>query len=180
MSDHDQLIALLRELSVKTGTFTLASGATSDLYVDARQTTLNAHGARLVAGEVLRRLRPEVVAVGGMTLGADPIACATSALSAATDRPVHAFLIRKAAKGHGTGRQVEGLASVPAGSKVCIVEDTTTTGGSLLKAVAAAEAAELEVVQCITVVDREEGAAEAIAAAGYALEALTTRTELLG
>jgi len=177
MSDHDQLIALLRELSVKTGTFTLASGATSDLYVDARQTTLNAHGARLVAGEVLRRLRPEVVAVGGMTLGADPIACATSALSAATDRPVHAFLIRKAAKGHGTGRQVEGLASVPAGSKVCI---TTTTGGSLLKAVAAAEAAELEVVQCITVVDREEGAAEAIAAAGYALEALTTRTELLG
>jgi orotate phosphoribosyltransferase len=179
MSDHDELIALLRELSVKTGTFTLASGATSDFYVDARQTTLNAQGARLVAKLVLARLHPEVQAVGGMTLGADPIACATAALSAATERPVNAFLIRKTAKGHGTGRQVEGLASVPPGTSVCIVEDTTTTGGSLLKAVQAAEAAKLRVVQCLTVVDREEGAADAIATAGYRLEALTTRSQLL-
>lgn len=180
MTDHDQLLALLRELSVKTGTFTLASGATSDFYVDARQTTLNGRGAAVVARLVRQRLKPEVAAVGGMTLGADPIACATAALSADSEHPVDAFLIRKEAKGHGTGRRVEGLASVPAGTKVCIVEDTTTTGGSLLKAVAAAEEAGLEVVQCLTVVDREEGAAEAIAAAGYALEALTTRTQLLG
>jgi len=178
MADLDALVALLRELSVRTGSFTLASGATSDFYVDARQTTLHGRGCKLVADAVLERLQPEVVAVGGMTLGADPIACSVAARSPA-DRPIHAFLIRKQAKGHGTGRQVEGLASVPAGSPVCIVEDTTTTGGSLLRAVAAAEAAGLRVVQCITVVDRQEGAAAAVAAEGYSLEALTTRARLL-
>jgi orotate phosphoribosyltransferase len=177
---HHRLVALLRERSVRTGRFTLASGRTSDLYIDARQTTLHAEGAALVARLVLARLRPEVVAVGGMTLGADPIACATAALSmGALGRPVHAFLIRKATKDHGTGQRIEGLANAPAGSAVCIVEDTTTTGSSLLDAVAAAREAGLHVVQCVTVVDREEGAAERISAAGLALEALTNRTQLL-
>jgi len=179
MSARESLIRLLRDLSVSRGSFTLASGATSDLYVDARQTTLHAVGCKLVADAILARLADEVVAVGGMTLGADPIACAVAARSPA-DRPVHAFLIRKEAKGHGTARQVEGMASLSAGSPVCIVEDTTTTGGSLLRAVDAAQAAGLRVVQCITVVDREEGAAEAVRAAGHTLEALTTRTDLIG
>ncbi len=181
MSDaHTRLVELLRDKSVQRGTFTLASGATSDLYVDARQTTLHAEGARLVADLVLARLRADVVAVGGLTLGADPIACSVAALSTVMGRPVHAFLIRKRAKDHGTGQYCEGLANVPRGAKVAIVEDTTTTGGSLLTAVKRATAAGLEVVQCLTVVDREEGAAERIAEAGYRLEALTTRTQLVG
>jgi orotate phosphoribosyltransferase len=176
---HTRLIALLRELSVRRGTFTLASGAVSDLYVDARQTTLHAEGAALVGALIRARLKPEVVGVGGMTLGADPIATAVSVGSWGSDHVVHAFLIRKQPKGHGTARQVEGMASFADGAKVCVVEDTTTTGGSLLKAVEAARAAGLDVVQTITVVDREEGAREALAAQGLSLEALVTREQLL-
>lgn len=180
MTDEQRLVAILRERSVRVGTFTLASGKTSDFYVDARLTTLHAEGGAIVARLTLDRLRPEVVAVGGLTLGADPIACAAAAWSMPhLGRPIHAFLIRKEPKGHGTGQQVEGLANLPAGAKVCIVEDTTTTGGSLLKAVALARDAGLDVIQCITVVDRLEGAAAAIAAAGLTLEALTTRAELV-
>lgn len=175
-----ELAALLRERSVRRGTFTLASGRTSDLYIDARATTLHAVGARLVAAAVLSRLRPEVLGVGGMTLGADPIACAAAAWSVEIlGRPVHAFLIRKEAKAHGTGQRVEGLGNLPAGSPVCIVEDTSTTGRSLLDAASAASAAGLRVVQCLTLVDRQEGAHEALAAAGYALEAVFTRETLI-
>lgn len=176
---HSRLVALLRDKSVRTGTFVLASGRTSDLYVDARQTTLHAEGAWLVARLILARLRPEVRAVGGMTLGADPIACAVAALSIEQSRPVHAFLIRKEAKGHGTGNSVEGLANLPQGTKVAIVEDTTTTGGSLIRAARVAKAAGLDVIQCITIVDRQEGATAAVADAGWQLESLTTRSQLL-
>ena len=180
MSDpHARLVGLLREKSVRTGTFTLASGRTSDFYVDARQTTLHGEGGWLVGTLVCARLRSDVVGVGGMTLGADPIASATAAVAWAEGRTLHAFLIRKSAKSHGTGSEVEGLANLPRGSKVAMVEDTTTTGGSLLRAVEAAQRAGLDVVQCITVVDREEGAADAIRQAGWTLEALTTRTELM-
>ena len=180
MTDAELLVATLKDRSVRLGTFTLASGKTSDFYVDARQTTLHADGSAAIARLALDRLRPEVVAVGGLTLGADPIACAVAAWSRAhLGRPIHAFLIRKEAKGHGTGQQVEGLANLPAGSKVCIVEDTTTTGGSLLKAVTLAREAGLDVVQCLTVVDRQEGADAAVASAGLVLEALTTRAELV-
>ena len=180
MSDTQRLVELLRALSVRTGTFTLASGKTSDFYVDARQTTLHAEGSLLVGRLMLQQLRPEVVGIGGLTMGADPVACSTATVSAFEGRPVHAFLIRKQAKGHGTGQYCEGLANIPAGSAVAIVEDTTTTGGSLLLACERAEAAGLRVVQCLTVVDRQEGAAERIAEAGWTLEALTTRADLLG
>ena len=172
MSDpKSRLISLLRELSVRTGTFTLASGKTSDFYVDARQTTLHAEGSRLVAEMVLDILHVGVTAVGGLTMGADPIACSVAAVSTHQGKPMHAFLIRKIAKGHGTGHFCEGL--------VAIVEDTTTTGGSLIEAAEKAKKAGLVVVQCITVVDRQEGAAERIEEAGWTLEALTTRSELL-
>jgi orotate phosphoribosyltransferase len=177
--DRARLIALLLERSVRKGSFVLASGRTSDLYVDARQTTLHAEGAALVGRLVLARLRPDVVAVGGLTLGADPIVAAAAALSVAElGRPVHGFLIRKAAKDHGTGQRIEGLANVRAGSRVCVVEDTTTTGGSLLDAVAVAREAGLDVVQCLTIVDREEGATERVAAEGLTLEALVRRRDL--
>lgn len=178
--DARRLVQLLKERSVRWGTFTLASGRTSDLYVDARQTTLHAEGAAIVARLVLARLRPDVVGVGGMTLGADPIACAAAAASIAVlGRPVHAFLVRKEPKAHGTGLPVEGVANLGPGAKVCVVEDTTTTGGSLLKSVDAALAAGLQVVQCLTVVDRQEGAAQALAARGLALDALVVRTDLV-
>jgi len=178
-------VQLLRERSVRTSpagtrTFVLSSGATSDLYVDARATTLHASGSALVARLVLERLKSEVVAVGGLTLGADPIACAVAAHSLAVlKRPVHAFLVRKEAKGHGTAQRIEGMTNLAAGDAVCVVEDTTTTGASLLRAVDAATEAGLRVVQCITLVDREEGAAAALAARGYPLEAITTRGDLI-
>ncbi len=179
MTDHERLLAILREKSVRRGTFTLASGKTSDLYVDVRATSLNAEGSWRIARLILARLRPDVVGVGGMTLGADPLASATSAVAWGEGREVHAFLIRKEVKEHGTGQTVEGLASLPKGSRVAVLEDTTTTGGSLIKAIERAKAAGLDVVQVLTVVDREEGAHEALAAAGHELEFLTRRTELL-
>jgi len=178
MSLHDRLVALLREKSVKHGTFTLASGSTSDFYVDARQTTLHGEGSWLVARLLLERLRDDVVGVGGLTLGADPIACATAAVAHTEGRALHAFLIRKQAKGHGTGRFVEGLANLPEGSPVAVVEDTTTTGGSLLTAIERARDAGLRVVQALTVVERQEGAVERLAEAGLDLQALVTRAEL--
>jgi orotate phosphoribosyltransferase len=176
---HSRLLVLLRERSVRRGQFTLASGRSSDLYVDVRQTSLHAEGAWIIGELILARLRPDVVAVGGLTLGADPIACAVAPLSHAAGRPVNAFLIRKESKGHGTQDFLEGRAGLVPGAKVAIVEDTTTTGGSLFTAVERARQAGLEVVQCITVVDREEGAAAFLADKGLALEALATRGELL-
>lgn len=176
---HAQLVSLLREKSVKVGEFTLASGKKSDFYVDVRQTALHCLGAELIGSLILDRLAPEAVGVGGMTLGADPIACSVVALSNSKNRPVHGFIIRKEPKGHGTGKYLVGEGNLPPGSKVCMVEDTTTTGGSLIKAIERAQAAGLDVVQCITIVDREEGAKAALTAAGFQLEALTNRTELL-
>jgi orotate phosphoribosyltransferase len=175
-----KLIELLRELSVRTGIFTLASGKTSDLYIDARQTTLHAEGSLLAAHLLLNQLNDDVMGVGGLTMGADPLVCSAAAHSLAVlGRPIHGFLIRKEEKGHGTGRFVEGTGNLPANSHVCIVEDTTTTGQSLLTAAERATAAGLQVVQCITLVDRDEGATDMLAAAGYRLEALVRRSELV-
>lgn len=174
-----ELLTLLRDLSVRTGTFTLASGKTSDFYVDVRQTSLHREGCIAIAEQILALLDPAVVAVGGMTLGADPLACSTATLGGLRGRPLHAFLVRKEPKGHGVERLVVGLGNLEAGTPVAVLEDTTTTGGSLLKALAAIEESGLVVAQVITVVDREEGAREALAAAGYELTPLTTRTELL-
>lgn len=176
---RQRLHEILREKSVKRGEFVLASGKTSDLYVDARQTSLHAEGARLIAELTLSQLKDDVVGIGGMTLGADPIAASVVALSSIHNRPIHGFIIRKERKGHGAGGFVVGLENLPRGSKVCMVEDTTTTGGSLLKAIERAREAGLDVVQTITVVDRQEGAAEALAAHGHVLEPLATRQELL-
>lgn len=178
MDDHARLLALLRQRSVRWGQFTLASGKTSDLYVDVRQTSLHAEGALAIGRLIFARLRPEVAAVGGLTLGADPLVSAVSVMSALQGRPVHAFIIRKEAKEHGAKDLVVGRGNLRAGDKVAILEDTTTTGGSLLRAVEQAQAIDLDVVQCITVVDREEGAAEALAARGLTLERLVGRKEL--
>ncbi len=177
---RERLVALLREKSYRKRRVVLASGRESDFYVDGKQTTLHAEGAWLVGNLVWEALRPEVVGVGGLVIGADPIASAVAAVSFHRGRAVHAFLVRKEPKGHGTQRYVEGRENLPDGSAVCIVEDTCTTGGSLLQAVERAEAEGLRVVQCLAIVDREEGAAEAIAARGLTLTSLVRRFELEG
>lgn len=175
---RERLVQLLRELSYRRTRVVLASGRESDFYVDGRQTTLNSEGAWLIGNLVFEALKPEVRGVGGMVVGADPIAAAVAAVSFHRGRPVHAFLVRKEPKQHGTGRTVEGRASLPDGTPVCVVEDTTTTGGSLLKAVDRCEAEGLRVVQCLTLVDREEGAREALAERGLTLDVLVRRHEL--
>ena len=181
MADETRrLIEIFRERSVRTGRIVLSSGKISDFYVDGKQTALHAEGGWLIGRLILERLHPEVTGVGGLLVGAAPIATAVSVAAWSRGREVHAFMIRKEPKGHGTGQYVEGMRNLPEGSKVCIVEDATTTGGSLIRAVERARAAGLNVVQTITLVDREEGAAENLAAAGYVLEALVTRSDLQG
>jgi orotate phosphoribosyltransferase len=175
----DRLLKLLRDRSVRRGAFTLASGKTSDFYVDARQTTLHAEGSWLIGRMILDLLHEDSVGVGGMTLGADPIAASVATLSTTVGRPVHGFIIRKEPKGHGVGTYMVGELNLPPGSKVTMVEDTTTTGGSLVTAIRRAEKAGLVVIQVITIVDRQEGAVQTLADAGYTLTALTTRAELL-
>ena len=174
-----RLIEILRERSVRRQRVVLASGAESDFYVDARQTTLHPEGAALIAGLLLDRLDPEVLAVGGPVTGADPIAGAVAAVSWLRGRPIAGFMVRKEPKGHGMRQWIEGRGGLLAGAPVAVVEDTTTTGGSLLTAIERVEEEGLRVVQCFTVVDRQEGASERLAARGLRLVALVTRDELL-
>jgi orotate phosphoribosyltransferase len=178
MSDRARLIEILKERSVRFGHFVLASGKESDFYVDGRQTTLDPEGAWIISEMILERLKPEVKGIGGLTMGADPVACSVSAVSWNKGQPMPAFLIRKQPKGHGMKRCVEGRDRLPEGSEVCIVEDTTTTGGSLLEAIEKAQSEGLVVVQTLTVVDREEGATARLAQAGFELEALVRRSDL--
>ena len=178
-SPQDSLIQLLQDRALRTGQFTLASGKPSHYYVDGRKVTLAADGARLIASAVLDRIDQlgAVAAVGGLTMGADPIVGATLALAGAGRRPdLLGFLVRKAAKGHGTGQLVEGPVST--GMGVVIVEDVTTTGGSALQAVDAVEALGCRVVEVVTVLDRLEGAAEAFAARDLPFHALVTIRDL--
>ena len=178
---RDRLAAIIREESIRRGNFTLASGKTSDYYLDCRRTTLHAEGAVLVGRVALEELDERgwrADAVGGLTLGADPISTAISITSQLEGRPMHAFLVRKAVKGHGTGQKIERCP--PAGSRVVVVEDVVTSGGSLIQAVEASREAGLEVVGALTIVDRQEGGAEAIEALGLPYAALYTAGELLG
>ncbi len=169
---------LLMEVSVKKGTFTLASGKTSNVYVDVRQTSLHAHGSAWIAECILHQLESRVQGIGGPTLGADPIGASVVALSTHFKRPVHGFLIRKESKAHGTQRFLEGRGNLPDGTPVAIVEDTTTTGGSLLKAIERTQNEGLNVVQCLTVVDRQQGAVQMLAEKGFTLQALFTLADL--
>lgn len=175
----DRLIKLLQDRALRTGQFTLASGKPSHYYVDGRKVTLAADGARLVAEAVLDRLDRlgAVAAVGGLTMGADPIVGATLALAGEGRRPdLLGFLVRKAAKAHGTGQLVEG--PVAAGMGVVIVEDVTTTGGSALQAVDAVEALGCRVVGVVSMLDRLEGAGAAFAARGLDFHPLVTIRDL--
>ncbi len=172
------LIDHLRAHALRTdGPYKLRSGATSDWYLDARQTTFNGEGAAIVAEAVLEILDPEVEATGGMTMGADPIAVAVALLAHTRGRDLNAFSVRKTAKTHGMGGRLVG--PVSSGMAVAIVEDTTTTGGAALDAAEAANAAGLRVVQAIALVDRSGGrAAEAFDALSINYTALVLPSDL--
>lgn len=180
-NDRQRLLDLLRALSFERRKVTLASGRESDFYVDCKRTSLTAEGHWLIGRLLLDRILrhdPQVTAVGGLTLGADPIASAVSMASWLAARPLHGFLVRKEVKGHGTGRWIEGPALQP-GSRVAIVEDVVTTGGSGLKACEKAEGAGLVVSGVFALVDRLEGGREAVEARGYRLESLFDRGDFL-
>jgi len=174
-----RLLAILREQSVRTGEFTLASGKTSNFYVDAKMTTLHPEGAHAVGRLIFERLRGRgFKAQGGLTMGADPMAASISAVSHQEGEPIPAFIVRKAVKGHGTSKTVEGHLPGNAGP-VAVIEDVTTTGGSALKAVEAVRAAGGDVKLVVTLVDRQEGGAENLRKAGVEFEAIFTREEIL-
>ena len=180
--DKARLIELLLDLSYQKRKVVLASGRESDFYIDGKQTTLHAEGAAIIGRLVLEMIRtdPTITGVGGLSMGADPIATA-SAIASTQDggEHIHSFYVRKEAKGHGTQQYVEGLKNFPEGGRVVIVEDTRTTGGSAYKAVERSQSAGFEVAYVVTVVDRQEGARENLESKGVDFRALVTREELL-
>jgi len=181
MSPREQLLTLLANRSARRGSFTLASGRQSSLYIDARLTTMSPDGLALIGPLGLAAMRdagwrPD--AVGGLTLGADPVSYAIAYASALAGAPVRAFTVRKEAKQHGTGRLIEG--PYREGDTVVVIEDVITTGGSALRAVEALRQAGATVAGVLAVVDREEGGREAIEAAGLPVQALARAAEIIG
>ena len=174
MYDKQALIALVRQKALKFGDFTLASGKKATYYLDGKQVTLDPAGARLVAEGMLDLLAagPMPAAVGGMSIGADPITAAVVTMSAVRGTPLLGFMVRKESKGHGTNQFIEG--PVKPGLSAVIVEDVVTTGGSSLKAIERVEAFGMKVVGVLAIIDRMEGGAEAFAQRGYPLRSLLT------
>lgn len=175
-----ELVQLLASRSVKRGEFTLASGRPSSLYIDARLTTMSPEGLRLVGSLGLAALRDaawDVQSIGGLTLGADPIAYAIAYASASTAAPLRAFTVRKEAKTHGAARRIEG--PFREGDHVAIVEDVITTGGSAIKAIEAVAEAGGVIAGVLAVVDREEGGREALESRGVRVIALTRVSQLI-
>jgi orotate phosphoribosyltransferase len=180
MTEHPALVALLAERSAKQGEFTLASGRKSNFYIDARLTTMSPEGLSIIGMLSLARLRDAgwtVDAVGGLTLGADPISYAISYASAGSDHPIRAFTVRKEAKTHGAGKLIEG--PLKKGDRVAVIEDVITTGESALRAIHAVEAAEALVVGVLALVDRQEGGRETIESQGTKVLALTTAHQIM-
>lgn len=182
MTDREKLKQIILELSYEKRLVTLASGRQSDFYFDGKQTTLHAEGGWLVGKLFYEAIKDVegVQAVGGITLGADPIATATSIAALHDGKSLHAFIIRKEPKGHGTGQWLEGRKNLPPGTKVIIVEDVVTTGGSSMKAVNRAKEEGLDVLGIVALVDREEGGRENIEAEGYWLRTIFTKSQLVG
>ncbi len=180
MDQKTRLLELIRERSYEERVVTLSSGRTSNFYIDAKQTTLHPEGAYLVGKIFYEMVKGEVEAIGGPTLGADPIVAAVALTSYREGNPIAAFIIRKEPKGHGKGLWIEGDKALKAGMRVAVVEDVVTTGASLLKAIRVAEEHGLKVVKTLALVDRQEGGEEALTAAGYKLEALFTREDIVG
>lgn len=180
MSNTDALRQLLIERSVRKGNFVLASGKSSPFYVDARLTTMSPEGMMTIGPLGLEQIEargwsPD--SVGGLTLGADPIAFAISHASAGRSTPIRAFTVRKEAKKHGTGNLIEGPFRV--GDRVVVVEDVITTGRSALQAIDAIENAGGSILGVLALVDREDGGRDAITSRGYDVISLMSLSELL-
>ena len=179
MPDRAILLELLRERSIRHGDFTLASGERSSWYVDCRPTTMSARGQRAIGRLGLAGIRQagwEPVSVGGLTMGADPVAYAIAAASVDLPAPIDAFSVRKAPKDHGTNRRIEG--NFAPGAKVVVIEDVITSGGSALSAIEAVRAEGGEVIGVLAVLDREAGGRQKIEATGVSVVTLVTATEL--
>ncbi|MFM8292824.1 MAG: orotate phosphoribosyltransferase [Planctomycetia bacterium] len=174
-----ELLDLIASQALKRGTFRLASGREASFYLDAKQVVLDARGAMLVGRAILERLRglgPLPDAVGGMSIGADPVTSAVVTMAGVEGLPLKGFLVRKEPKDHGTKRYVEG--PVQPGHRVVIVEDVVTTAGSSLVAIERAQEFGLVVERVVVVIDRLAGGREALAARGIPLEALVTIRDL--
>ena len=172
MYDKQALVELVREKALRFGRFTLASGKEATYYLDGKQVTLDPAGARLVAEGLLDLLTGGEMpaAIGGMSIGADPITAAVVTMSAVRNTPMVGFMVRKQAKGHGTNQYIEG--PVKPGDDVAIVEDVVTTGGSSLQAIERAEAFGLKIVGVYAIIDRMEGGEETFTQRGYRFESL--------
>jgi orotate phosphoribosyltransferase len=179
VSDPALLADLLQRRSIRHGDFVLASGARSTYYIDCRPSTMSGEGQALIGRMALAALRARgwaPQAVGGLTMGADPVAYSIARASADAAPAIDAFSVRKHAKEHGTGKRVEG--NFAAGQAVVVIEDVVTSGGSALQAIEAVLAEGGKVLGVLAVVDREQGGRQKIEAAGYPVETLITATTL--
>jgi len=179
VDEHAALLRLLHARSIRHGEFTLASGARSTYYIDARPSTMSAEGLHLIGRLGLAAIRERgwtPAGVGGLTMGADPVAYAVALASRAAGPVIDAFSVRKEAKGHGTKRRVEG--NFQPGDAVVVVEDVITSGGSALQAIAAIEEEGGRVVGVLAVVDREQGGRAVLEGRGHPVAVLTSATEL--
>ncbi|MBW4615317.1 MAG: orotate phosphoribosyltransferase [Desmonostoc vinosum HA7617-LM4] len=174
---RQKLLDLFCQLAYQEGDFVLSSGLRSSYYVNKTQVTLHPQGALAIARLLFPMLPIDTQAVGGLTLGADPIVAAVSVVSVYENRPIPALIIRKEAKGYGTRAYIEGP-SLPEGAKVVVLEDVVTTGQSALKAVERLKAANYTVEQVIALVDRQQGGAELYESAGLKFAALFTIEEI--
>ena len=177
MNKRDELLEIVRRDAVKFGKFVLASGKESDLYVDLRKVTLQPRAAFLIGSIIYEMVKDRPIdAIGGMTLGADPIATAASMVAYQNGREIVAFIVRKEKKEHGTKSLVEG--PIREGFKAVIVEDVITTGSSAVTAIRNAEAAGLQVDMVIGVLDRMEGGKSTIESLGYEVRTILSREDL--
>ena len=175
-----RLAKLLLELSYIEKEVTLTSGRKSTYYFDCKQTALHPEGSYLIGRLFLDLLKGRGLdGVGGMTLGADPLVSSVTVLSHIDKCPLPGFIVRKQAKGHGTNQFLEVLANFAPGAKVAVLEDVVTTGGTLVKACERVRDAGLTVATVVCVLDREEGGRENLAQAGFTLESIFTREDLL-
>jgi orotate phosphoribosyltransferase len=169
-----KLLVLLKKGALKMGKFVLSSGKTSNYYLDGRIITLTPEGAYLVASIILELIKDSGIdAIGGPTLGADPIVGAVAALSHIKQMPIKTFIVRKASKEHGTQRQIEGP-QLEKGESVILVDDVATTGKAIIEAKEALDKIGATVRSALVIVDRQEGAKENLAAAGIKLETIFT------
>ena len=171
------LLDLIVKYAYREGDFILSSGAGSSYYINCKEVTLRAEGALIIGRLILNTLPEETDAVAGLTLGADPIVSAVSVMSAVADRPIPALIVRKQAKGHGTGAYIEGPQLSPK-AKIVVLEDVVTTGKSALQAVERLQTAGYQVSHIISLIDRKQGGRELYESQGLTFQALFAIEEL--